>query len=162
MKSVITLIFAFICSAAGATAQIPDQIAIDGAPEPLFSNPFMPIARQDAQYAKLRSFLKGACSASWLGFTAAWEIRDSKLYLIQVTANPCSSVPDPVPLGTFFPEAAGPVHATWYSGVLVIPRGKLIEYVHMGYASRYERYLLIKVVDGVVQSQKEVFELSQR
>jgi hypothetical protein len=42
------------------------------------------------------------------------------------------------------------VFAEWFSGELRIPEGDLVEYDHMGYASRYERNLLISVENGVV------------
>jgi len=44
---------------------------------------------------------------------------------------------------------------TWYSGVLVIPMGEMKNYVHLSYASEYENYLLLKVVEGkLVKSKK--------
>jgi len=42
------------------------------------------------------------------------------------------------------------VLADWFSGHIVIPTGKLVEYVHMGYASTYKKYLLLRVEHGVV------------
>ena len=33
----------------------------------------------------------------------------------------------------------------FYNGVLICPRGELIEYVHMGYSSVYENYSLLKL-----------------
>ena len=38
------------------------------------------------------------------------------------------------------------VLADWYTGVLVIPRGRQVSYVHMGYGSTYERYVLLEVL----------------
>jgi len=64
-----------------------------------------------------------------------------------------------VPLNILFPESSGAVVATWYSGRLVIPRGKQIEYVHMDYLSRYERYTIIDIKEGVVVSSEDVKEL---
>lgn len=42
------------------------------------------------------------------------------------------------------------VFAQWYSGQIRIPQGGLLEYVHMGYGSTYERDLLLEVRCGVV------------
>jgi hypothetical protein len=33
---------------------------------------------------------------------------------------------------------------------VIVPRGKLLEYVHIGYESRYERYLVMNIKKGVV------------
>jgi len=48
----------------------------------------------------------------------------------------------------YFPEA--PMVANWYSGALIIPTGELVDYVHMGYGSTYESYIVIVVKNGVV------------
>jgi hypothetical protein len=42
------------------------------------------------------------------------------------------------------------VFAHWYTGVISIPQGKVTQYVHMGYASRYERDLFLAVENGIV------------
>jgi hypothetical protein len=43
-----------------------------------------------------------------------------------------------------------PLFAEWVSGVLRIPRGELLQYVHMGFESVYERELHLRVEAGVV------------
>ena len=43
-----------------------------------------------------------------------------------------------------------PLFAHWFSGVLRVPRGKLLQYVHMGFATVYEQELHIKIENGVV------------
>ncbi|MFM8509872.1 MAG: hypothetical protein ACKOCU_06045, partial [Betaproteobacteria bacterium] len=43
------------------------------------------------------------------------------------------------------------VFAHWYSGTLRVPQGELLKYRHMGWASTFERDLLIDVEDGVVK-----------
>ena len=53
-------------------------------------------------------------------------------------------------LGSLFPGYDSRVFAHWYSGVLSIPQGDLVEYVHMGFASVYDRDLLISVEQGVI------------
>ena len=42
------------------------------------------------------------------------------------------------------------MHADWFSGELVIPKGKMLYYEHMGYASVYEMELNIKIDDGII------------
>jgi hypothetical protein len=40
------------------------------------------------------------------------------------------------------------VLADWYTGNLIVPTGKRIHYVHMGYASTYDSYLVFKIKGG--------------
>jgi len=44
---------------------------------------------------------------------------------------------------------AGLIFASWYSGDLISPQGRLIQYVHMGYSSIYERELQCKIENGL-------------
>jgi hypothetical protein len=58
-------------------------------------------------------------------------------------------------LPTFFPGKKE-VPVDWYTGALLIPRGKVIEYVHMGYGSTYERYLLLVIRAGKLVDRQEM------
>ena len=51
-----------------------------------------------------------------------------------------------------FPGFPDRVFAHWYSGTVRIPQGKQLEYVHMGYASKFERDLFLDIERGVVVS----------
>lgn len=53
-------------------------------------------------------------------------------------------------LANVFPEYPQRVFEHWYIGLLRIPEGRELEYVHAGYASVHERDQLIRVVRGVV------------
>lgn len=44
----------------------------------------------------------------------------------------------------------GPIFADWFSGVLRIPKGEVLRYAHMGFATIYEQELLVKIEQGVV------------
>ena len=46
--------------------------------------------------------------------------------------------------------------AHWFTGELRCTRGKLLKYVHGGYASSYEQDLFIEVVRGVVVAERLV------
>jgi hypothetical protein len=55
-----------------------------------------------------------------------------------------------------FPDEPQPVFAQWYTGVLTLPYGELLKYVHAGFESIYEfsMHLTIengRVVDKVIQ-----------
>jgi len=55
-----------------------------------------------------------------------------------------------VTLDSLFPGFEDRVFAHWYTGVINIPQGKMTQYVHMGYASRYERELFLAIENGIV------------
>ncbi len=44
--------------------------------------------------------------------------------------------------------------ANWYSGVIKVAQGKLVKSIPGGYASKYERYLTLTIVDGIVTKEE--------
>jgi hypothetical protein len=143
-----------IASTAEGTAQFSDLIVIEGRSEQLFTEPLEPALHADPelQYKLMMRIPGNGCSASWRGYVAGWEIRTDELYLVDVQVDPCANVKKMVPLAELFPGAIGPVKAQWFTGTLTGPQGQQLEYVHMGYGSRYERYLLLDIVKGNVTS----------
>lgn len=143
-----------IASTAEATAQFSDLIVIEGRSEQLFTEPLEPALHADPElrYNLMRRIPDNGCSASWRGYVAGWEIRSDDLYLVDVQVDPCSEVRKMVPLAELFLGATGPVKAQWFTGTLTVPQGQQIEYVHMGYGSRYERYLFLSIDRGNVTS----------
>lgn len=51
---------------------------------------------------------------------------------------------------SFVRDRAGRVRADWYSGLLRVPDGELLDYVHMGYESLYASERFIAIQAGVV------------
>lgn len=151
-RAVMAVLLLAVSVAAGATAQIPDSLVVDGKPNILFAEPLGPALEANPHLRErlLKYISINRCSASWRGYKATWEVRENVLYLVKVDANPCSSKRTPVPLSELFPDTTGPVHAIWFTGTLRVPQGRQIEYVHMGYETRYERYLILLVENGHV------------
>ena len=88
-------------------------------------------------------------TACWRGYIGAWEIKDSRLYMIDIGGSYEDG--SPITLESLFPGFPHRVFAHWYSGTLRVPQGELLKYRHMGWASTFERDLLIDVEDGVVK-----------
>ena len=146
------------------TAQATDLILIDGVQHNLFTNPL------DAYREKYRRdmiFLEDhPNTACWRGYVAEWEIDEGRLFLLKVVGNisykgrgsDYNIFYDKIPatLSEIFGPVSGRVPATWYSGELRVPLGEMVEYVHAGYGSRYPKYLLISVENGVCGEQKYV------
>lgn len=82
------------------------------------------------------------------GYVGSWDIVNDRLYLIGLSGRLRDGAM--LTLATIFPDYPDRVFAHWYSGTMRIPKGKLIEYVHMGFSSTYERDLLIEVEQGLV------------
>ena len=151
-------------AAALATAQFPDRLRIDGTEQNLFAQPISQLFEQDPALEKrLARYKTRGCTAAWLGFLGTWEIRADRLYLVRLVANPCDDTPADIPLSRvvrsadssffsrlFAADNHDPVFADWFSGELRVPQGEQIEYIHMGFESRYERYLVIRIERGVV------------
>jgi hypothetical protein len=74
-------------------------------------------------------------------YRGTWEIIDARLYLMHVE-------------GKF--ERAGelPLLADWFTGVLRVPSGRTLLYVHMGFGSVYETELHIRIEQGRVSGRR--------
>lgn len=160
MRALAMLSLALLPLHAAATAQEPDIIMIDGQREELNTNP---LVRYLVEHPNALPKSDVVSSSNWRGYVATWEDSDGELVLkrVDVTFSDPDSTPDS--WKTFkrdvtpelFPGAQRIV-ATWYSGALVIPRGELVDYVHMGYGSTYERYLILKVKAGRILARQEL------
>ncbi|WP_432721273.1 hypothetical protein R0381_002586 [Jeongeupia wiesaeckerbachi] len=91
-----------------------------------------------------------SCTALWRGYIGRWEIVDSRLYLLELHGTLRDGTETSV--ATLFPDFPDRVFAHWYSGTIHIPRGKRLDYVHMGYDSTFEQDLFLDVERGVVKN----------
>ncbi|NLJ06758.1 MAG: hypothetical protein GX437_03705 [Sphingobacteriales bacterium] len=101
------------------------------------------------QYLKKRDDIKfiSPSTACWRGYFGKWEIYDNKLYLVGLKAY--LEGYREVGLNYLFP-GQNKVFADWFSGKIRIPQGELLDYVHMGYASLYERDLILVFENGLL------------
>lgn len=95
-----------------------------------------------------------ASTALWRGYVAHFEIIENQLYVTDIT-QPISQKDS---VGNYerkwvsiyrmiFPTSEK-IKIDWYTGILILPYGKMVEYVHMGYASSYSKYLLLEIDKG--------------
>ena len=87
---------------------------------------------------------------------AADVVRDAKLLLVKLLANPCDRQPKDVPLTVFFPDQSGPVLAKWFSGEFLVSLGRRLQDLYL-----FEHYLLITVERGIVINRRESRERPQ-
>jgi hypothetical protein len=106
-------------------------------------------------YLKTRDDIKfvSPSTACWRGYYGQWEIKNNKLYLIELQAY--IEGYEEVGLNYIFPNQKE-VFADWFNGKIRIPQGKMLEYVHMGYASLYDKDLILVIKNGVLLEQYEI------
>ena len=106
-----------------------------------------PLSEYFAQMGLSPDFQRSS-SACWRCYVGKWEILLDRLYLVGLNATYTDGIA--VTLESLFPGFTDRVYAHWYTGVINIPQGEMTEYIHMGYASRYERDLFLAIENGIV------------
>ncbi|HUF04340.1 MAG TPA: hypothetical protein VMM38_09210 [Aridibacter sp.] len=158
-RTAFAVIFLLACSmCAFATAQIPDKLIYKGETHFLHSNP---LEVYFDKFPEKRPKGGVMSSALWRGYVATFELKDGELILndveIQYSAKNESGshafawksvLEDVVPKGEV-------LKIDWFTGILVVPRGKVVNYVHMGYASTYETYTLIEIEKGMFRKSRD-------
>jgi hypothetical protein len=140
-----------------ATAQMCEEILLDGKPQCLYACPL-------EQYRgwRQRPSFRVKYTSNHRGYVGTWRIEDHRLYLTKIEAELCTiswlGWCRPVTLEELFPAQVkrGRVEATWFSGTLRIPRGKILMPVHMGFGTLSEEELQLEVVRGRVMNQKVI------
>jgi hypothetical protein len=130
------------------TAQIPEQLILDGARVGMTSCPPLPTGHPRlVEVARERPRTDAGSLASstacWRKYIGTWEVRHERLYLTALVGSHELTPGDPLP-------------AAWVTGVLRIPRGEPLRYVHMGFESVFERELQLRIEHGVVISRRVV------
>lgn len=130
------------------TAQIPESLRYKGedlsmCEEPLASYFFC--AGSAPRFAPVSTAL-------WRRYVGSWEIVDDRLYLVGIDAALQDG--SKATLATIFPDAGDRVFADWFSGTVRVPQGRMIEYVHSGYSSTYERDMFLDIERGVVVAER--------
>ena len=96
--------------------------------------------------------LRSNCSACWRGYVGNWEIIDDKLYLTDLKFG--FNEKEDLEMSDLFPGQSK-VFAEWYSGEIRIPTGKMLEYIHMGYGSIYEKDIYLEIEEGCLIGERE-------
>jgi len=97
-------------------------------------------------------------TACWRGYIGEWLIENRRLYLIGIT-----DLDDkPIALSKIFPDNPKRVFAHWVTGELRCPEGKLLNYIHMGYASLHERDLFLEFRQGELIAERLVYNGESR
>jgi hypothetical protein len=118
--------------------------------------------------------------ANWCGYRTKWQVVDARLYLTELDGNICLREPQEgaeptaaceiahfgpcdtqsVSHSDFVAAPRGGLFADWVSEDLRIALGEVIEYVHLGWGSRFEHEELLHIRSGLVTGRLE-FERSE-
>ncbi|MDD4951986.1 MAG: hypothetical protein PHV85_05510 [Desulfovibrionaceae bacterium] len=141
----LALLMLTLAAQVRATAQIPKILVDNGTEHMLFSTSLE--SWFGPAHPRPDNTLHMVSTACWRGYQGRWDLRDETLWLVALFR--CHSK-DQSPLAKFFPGQTGPIKADWYTGSFKIPQGWQTRYVHMGFATQYERWLYIEIEKGRV------------
>ena len=159
MKSITILALTLLISAGVfATAQAPDVIIYKGKEYSLYSNP---MEEYFEKYPDKRPRDGILSTGLWRGYIATFEVTDSQVFLkdIQIEIWDSAAPKDSYAMKLVsvikdvFPDQTK-IKVDWLSGLLVIPYGKMIDYVHTGYGPTFEHYILLEVNKGDLKKEK--------
>ena len=154
MKSLITclLVFAAATSAAMATAQYPDKIWYEGKEHSLHTNPMSAFFEKHPEKKPESDIMS---TALFRGYVATFEFKKDRLVLkdleIQArkdTGNEDDFETEWVSRKRHVAGRFKELEIDWFTGILILPHGDLVDYVHMGYGSTFENYILLEVTSG--------------
>jgi hypothetical protein len=128
-----------------ATTQVSDILYLNGEKHSLDSLPLEQYYSPENPRPKFR----WPNTATWRGYIATWEIDRGVLYLKAIRAW---TYQGEMSLEDLFPGQKGPVAATWFTGKLKVPQGKIIKPAVPH--PIYDKYLMITVEKGKVISQE--------
>ncbi|MCO7225989.1 hypothetical protein [Pleionea sp. CnH1-48] len=140
-----------------ATAQVPDTLLFQGKTHDLHVNP---LSRFFEENPELKPESEVTVTSNWRGYEATFSIVNDQLYVNDITVLrkgffKWNDIRDVSVIRDVFPEKLDR-RLKWYSGLLISPKGKVVKYIHGGYASQFERYLLIRVKKGIVTEYAEM------
>lgn len=157
MKRIINIFIALIISiSVFSTGQAGDILIWDGERLIVFSNPLE--LRNDIDSLRPKLFGEknaGMNTACWRGYIAEWTMIDNEIFLTNIYS--CNYYEDSIKsdLKTVFGAEYnnGRVKASWLTGKILIPKGKVVHYVHSGYESFYETELELTFKNGILTEQ---------
>jgi len=138
-----------------ATAQVGEILVYKGSTNEIYTTPLESFFSEETP----RPDFPMPNTACWRGYIGVWQIESNTLYLAslhEVDTDRANWLGNKIPLDKIFPQQKLPIPASWFSGILVLPHGELVNYVHMGFGSTYSNYTLFEVNKGQAGKVKEL------
>lgn len=141
-----------------ATAQAPDKIFYNGKEYKLHSNPMEEYFKKFPEKKPKSGVIS---SALWRGYIATFEITENNLFLKDIVIMDLSKTDRKSSQAAWTSVLSQVVtddkklKIDWLTGLLVLPHGEIVNYVHMGYGTTYENYILLEIDKGEFNRAKE-------
>jgi hypothetical protein len=159
MKTILLTVISLVLTVCVfATSQSSDKIIYKGQEYLLNTNPLESFFEK---HPNLRPESKIISSSLWRSYVATFEIQDNQLFVKDIVIMDDDTITGSNK--TIWRSVFNHVFPTkkqtqldWFTGLLVLPYGKLVNYVHMGYASTYENYILLEIDKGNLIQEKNM------
>lgn len=124
------------------TAQIHERLIYEGSETTMSFCPALPAHPRIVEVDRATHPVEEAdrfcySTACWRRYQGTWEIAGGRFSLVGLR-------------GRYRLVGNGPLFAEWFSGVIRIPQGSMLLYVHMGFGSVYARELHLRIDNGLV------------
>jgi hypothetical protein len=136
-----------------ATAQSPDYLVFNGKTVSMNSNP---LERYFENYPDKRPKGGVISTGCWRGYVATFELRDGRFFVKKIVIEVADPKAGPKEFKTIEKDVTNTVFhnpnelfCDWYTAAVVLPEGDVVNYVHMGYGSTFERYTLVNITKGI-------------
>ncbi|MCU4154495.1 hypothetical protein J1N10_00790 [Carboxylicivirga sp. A043] len=131
------------------THQIPDYLVIESDTFELYTNPLTAYLNFKNEKAISHNELKSLHTACWRGYVATWKLENDSLFLTKIEGK--NNNDELISYDLIEEFGTSKVFAEWFTGTLISPRGKRLQFHNMGYASVYEREKQYHVWNGIVK-----------
>ncbi len=142
------ILILFTCNKTFATGQYGDILIVGKDTSWINSNPLEIYFERKGARTIDSTEMYQSCTALWRGYVATWRLDNKRLYLIRVQIDYCGDSPIDVDLTKEF--GSNYVFASWVGEIIIRPKGKLLQYVHMGYLSIYEEEVFYNFRKGLL------------
>ena len=134
------------------TAQMPEILIHRGQRLAMTATPLCAYIRRRSKHKRPK--LVWFSTACWRRYVGTWEIRDDFLTLVALeTLLDADGRIVEADLQTTLPWVRSQLRATWFSGVVRCPEGRLLRYAHNAFQSTYERDRQFFVSNGRVMDE---------
>lgn len=157
MKIILLILLSFFSfSKVFATAQYPDKILFNDIEYSLLTNPLEKYFEKNEDKRPKGDIMS---TALWRGYVAKFEIIQNQLYVKDIEIEIWNKKSDDTEWKSVIDEVFPKTEdrkIDWFNGILTLPYGELINYIHMGYGSTYENYIIIEIEKGKYIKSKDL------
>lgn len=134
-----------------ATAQLPDLLIDGNDTVAIFCNPLEQYLAKKDKREFCGEELCWTSTGCYRGYQAIWTIQNDSLFLLKVRIDDDPDNDKYFDLKKEF-KTNKKVFANWFTGEIISPRGDLLQYIHFGYASIYEKEKRFYISNGNLDS----------